>query len=981
MATPAETGGAAAPQRLRSPVLVGRATELARAVTVVSAPPSVMVIEGEPGIGKTRLVSELRGHADLRGRRFVVGGCRRIREPFPLGPVLEAVRALGDVVTPSSLSPVIGALRPLLPEIAGRLPPQLPPLDDRQAERHRVFRGLAELLGAAGPAVLVLEDLHWADEHTIDFLGYLLGDPPRQLSVVLTFRGEEVAPAVRVLTSRLPGEVAQGQVAVAPLTDGETGALAAAILGTDQVSGEFASYLCARASGLPLAVEELLALLRARGTLAPVGGRWARRTLDKLDVPIGIRDSVLERASRLFADSRAMLQAAAVLQLPVEVPVLTATGTLPEPRARAALTEALESGLLSWQDGRVGFRHALAIQAVYEDVPPPRRQQLHARAAAAVAARQPVPLGQLAHHLRHAGDLEAWVDAAERAADQAAELGDHDEAVRLLEDVLRHAPLSVDHRVRLTVRLGWAVARATHRADTDPSDLLASALEPPHVLPPELRGELRFLQGLLLERTGGDPDGQRRRFAEAVADLDGRPGLKALAMIGLAVPRVAGVPPAEHRRWLDRVVEILPEIDAPKLRLSVLGKVAMMLNAVGDPRWRRLADQIRDEAGSDARHSGGWDALASVGAEACYSGHHQDAEQLLDTALAGAVQVESSVAQMMCRRSQALLGYCRGAWHGLAEHAAQLGDELRDHAYLRCDVDVVVACLALAHGELDDAAARLGALVGSAETAIDLDLLPVAMTSFVRLELARGEVDAAVAAVTRWVPAWESHRILPPAVRALPSAVEAMLAGGQAPEARALAQRWARLVRDLDAPLAPAVLSQARGSLAAAAGRWDRAADMFLTAAERYRALRCPYEAAQAREHAARCWFAAGDARAQPTLRAALGSYQELGAVWDVDRVAGLARQQGVSLPARHRGGRRGYGPDLSPREREVAELVATGRTNREIARDLYLSTKTVDKHLSAALRKLGLRSRAALAHHLAGEVPPAAANSGESFP
>ncbi|MGH3680020.1 MAG: ATP-binding protein, partial [Natronosporangium sp.] len=413
MAAPAGTATAAVPQRLRSPVQVGRATELARAVTVVSAPPSVLVIEGEPGIGKTRLVGELREHGDLRGRRFLVGGCRRIREPFPLGPVLEAVRELGEVVTPASLSPVAGAVRPLLPEIADRLPPPLPPLDDRRAERHRVFRGLVALLGAAGPAVLVLEDLHWADEHTVDFLGYLLSDPPRQLSAVLTFRGDEVTPAVRVLTSRLPGEVFHDQVTVAPLTELETGALAAAILGIDTVSGEFASYLCARASGLPLAVEELLALLRARGTLAQIGGRWARRALDELDVPIGIRDSVLERAGRLSADGRAVLQAAAVLQLPVEVPVLSATGTVPPPRAEPALTEALDSGLLSWQDGRVGFRHALAMQAAYENIPPPRRQQLHARAAAALDGSPPEPLGQLAHHLRHAGNLEAWVDAAD----------------------------------------------------------------------------------------------------------------------------------------------------------------------------------------------------------------------------------------------------------------------------------------------------------------------------------------------------------------------------------------------------------------------------------------------------------------------------------------------------------------------------------------------------------------------------------------
>jgi DNA-binding CsgD family transcriptional regulator len=218
--------------------------------------------------------------------------------------------------------------------------------------------------------------------------------------------------------------------------------------------------------------------------------------------------------------------------------------------------------------------------------------------------------------------------------------------------------------------------------------------------------------------------------------------------------------------------------------------------------------------------------------------------------------------------------------------------------------------------------------------------------------------------------------VLPPAVRALPAAVEVMLAAGERAEADASARRWAGLLRGLDAPLAPAALSHIRGSLTAAAGQPAQAADRFATAADRYRALLCPYEAAQAREQAARCWFAAGDPRAEPALLAALAGYQQLGAAWDSDRAASLARRHGVALPARHRGGRRGYGTILSPREREVAELVATGRTNREIARELYLSTKTVDKHLSAALRKLGLRSRAALAHHIAGGP-----KDGESLP
>jgi hypothetical protein len=138
-------------------------------------------------------------------------------------------------------------------------------------------------------------------------------------------------------------------------------ALAAAIVGADHVSDEFARYLCQRTSGLPLAVEELLALLQARGSLVRRDGRWSRRSLDELDVPTGIRDSVLERASRLSANARALIEAASVLQIAVPFEVLAATATLAREGLLPSVQEALESALLVETQGRdgLGFRHLL----------------------------------------------------------------------------------------------------------------------------------------------------------------------------------------------------------------------------------------------------------------------------------------------------------------------------------------------------------------------------------------------------------------------------------------------------------------------------------------------------------------------------------------------------------------------------------------------------------------------------------------------
>ncbi|WP_433376721.1 AAA family ATPase [Streptosporangium sp. CA-115845] len=269
-------------ERVISPILVGRDMELRRLLAAVRRPPAVVMIEGEAGIGKTRLVGELAAEDELRDRPPLVGGCAQIREPFPLGPVVEALRGAAGRFPAVGLSPVTGALHPLLPELAAVLPAAPSPLDAPAGLRHRVFRGLTELLGALGQVVLVLEDLHWADEQTIEFLGYLLADPPPGLGLVLTFRGEEAGPGLRALTARLRPELTHTHLVLAPLDAAHTNELTASILGTAQVSEEFAAYLCERTSGLPYAIQELVALLRARGTLVQRGARWARKTLDDL---------------------------------------------------------------------------------------------------------------------------------------------------------------------------------------------------------------------------------------------------------------------------------------------------------------------------------------------------------------------------------------------------------------------------------------------------------------------------------------------------------------------------------------------------------------------------------------------------------------------------------------------------------------------------------------------------------------------------
>ena len=951
-------GDGARAGRMVSPRLVGRDDELACLVEGVTGPPVVVVVEGESGIGKTRLIGELERRLDGVGPRVVVGQCRRVREPFPLGPLLDALRSVGADLNGSRATPAMGSLRPLLPELADVLPPRPEPLDDRLAERHRLFRGLRDGLAALGPAVLVMEDLHWVDGQTVDFLHYLLSDPPSTLSVVLTYRRDEASADVRGITARISEPLELVRVELGPMDTAATGALVAAILDTDEISDEFAAYLRERASGVPFAVEQLLALLRERGTLTPRGGGWVRQALDELGVPAAIRDSVHERVIRLDDDARTALEAAAVLQTPVQVSTLVDTCDLREDRVRAGLDEGLGSGLLAEYADRVGFRHVLAAQAVYEDIPLPRRQSLHGRAADALSTLEPVPLGQIAHHRHEAGQADAWVVAAERAADLAIEAGDDAEAARLLEQVLREAPLGAEVRARLAIKLG-RVALGSPR----PADLIAplsGALDDEAPLQPTVRGQLHFWLGLLMHQTGHDPKRQRALLEAAVEELDDQPALRASAMICLAMRW-------DSLTWVRQAREVLPEVDDPAYEVFLQSKVGAVMVTAGDPHWREVADHIREQTGGQPRHRDEVRAYSTIGNCAGCAGHHELAADWLTWAQAAGDCRDDERLALSLRTNLAVVDFFRGRWDGLRHRLDGLVEMSAELPRIRIDLDAVGCRLALAQADTVGAARQLDELCRGIERLDANDMVPMAVDTRIRLALTRDDAVAAVDAAEQLLDTSKAGNLWPIAVRALPATVEALLMAGRGADVTAWLARVEGDLPDLDAPLAPAALAHGHGLLAMTEERWQAATDHFATAAASYERLSCPYEAAAAREQAAAAARFAGEVPdADRYLRDAAATYQKLGARWDVDRVAALARQHEVSLPARHRGGRRGYGADLSPRERKVAELVALGRTNQEIADELYVSLSTIKHHVAAAMRKFDVSSRIALAHRLA---------------
>ncbi len=480
-------------------------------------------------------------------------------------------------------------------------------------------------------------------------------------------------------------------------------------------------------------------------------------------------------------------------------------------------------------------------------------------------------------------------------------------------------------------------------------------------LPAPLRAELQFRLGLHLDDTGEHQDEKWSAIRGAVEDLDERSGLAAWAMLALGMPtEPTDHDVAERAGWLDRALATVPDIEDVSQRQLVLGKVAMGRVLTGDRRWTGLADQLIAASGpADWRLA---NAYFSLGLGAGHAGHHALARESLRRALDVSADVDAPDA--MDYRSRAALlvvSYLRGEWEGQADAIPEVLDGLSSRSE-RVMAEVVAVCLDLAGGNLDGASERLQALATT-----DGTLLPLIVDALLRLAVARGEAEDALTDTAEYVELWESRGMWPIGVRAVPALTEAMLAVGRADDAAALVDRYADAMDGMDAPLVDCALPHARGLLASAEGKWTRATGEFTAAAAAYDKLPAPYEAARAREQAAGTLHAADDPDAATMLAAAIHAYEQLGARWDLERAARTARQWGVEVAPRpqSRRGPRGYGPTLSPREREVAELAATGLTNRDIANELFVSPKTVEKHLASALRKLGLRSRTALAAHL----------------
>ncbi|HEX8007654.1 MAG TPA: AAA family ATPase, partial [Trebonia sp.] len=945
---------------VRAPEFVGRGRELGALAGSLAGSPAVVLIEGEAGVGKSRLIREYLAVSAGRAHRALVAACPPFRQPLTLAPVTDALRqAVGDVGG-LRLSALAGALRPLFPEWAADLPPVPEPAGDASAARYRLFAALAELLGCLETTVLVVEDVHWADETTLEFLLYLATRQRRQVSLVVTYRTEDL-PAGSVLPrlARLAAGAPGLRLALDALDVAGTAGLVSSMLAGEYVSGEFAAFIHERAGGLPLAVEESVRLMADRADLARRGGQWVRRHLAEIAVPPSIRDAVLEHAERLSADAQALLRAAAVLAEPAAEQVLAVVAGMDAGRARAGLSQALGGGLLA-EDARglMSFRHALAARAVYEAMPGPDRRAAHLRAGQVLAGQASPPVGSLARHFRECGDTGLWLQYGEEAAGLALAAGDEATAAVLLHDLVTAAGLPP----QTVARLAGKIVLLALPADGQLAGLagaLRAALGSAS-LAPEDDAELRFQLGRLFV-TMNEVNASRAELERAVAGLP--PGsLQAVrAMTLLGWPQGSDCPAREHLRWLRRAVGAADRVpSAERLRLLV-DRVSALLLLGEEAGWAEAA-----QIPWDAPAPGDWLQVtrghANVGELALIWGRYGEARRRLAHAAELAGGHHYTRLRDTALTTLAHLDWLTGAWNGLPGRAAALADDEDLDPRSRLEAILVTGLLAAAAGDAERAVQLLGHVIDEARRrgAIEYQIEPAA--ALARLHLAAGDVTQALKVTDEPASVVAGKETWIWAADLAPARVAALAAAGRAEEAAGLTDALDRGLRGRDAPAPKAGLALCRAILAEAHGAHLRAAAVFSRAAQAWETSPRPYDALLARERQARCLLAADRRGAGlPLLEEVLRGLSPLGGTADAARVARTLREHGVQA-RRPVPGRPGYGNLLSPREAEVVRLLVAGRASREIAAELFLSPKTVARHLGSAMRKTGTATPAALA-------------------
>ncbi|MDN0199015.1 helix-turn-helix transcriptional regulator [Streptomyces sp. S.PNR 29] len=951
---------------------VGRENELARLTGVLErargGEARAVLIAGDAGVGKTRMLDEVAGRAVEAGTTVLTGHCVDLGDVgLPYLPFTEILGALaGDERFASALAahPVVdrllGAGTDAVPEVGGRL---------------RLFEGMAGLLADLAdiaPVLLVLEDLHWADQSSRDLLRFLLGRgvlqrsaggaPTRRPAVFASYRADDLhrRHPLRPLLAELVRLPAVERLELRPLADDDVARLVRALHDRPLPDGTV-RRIVERAEGNAFYAEELLA-----ATDTEAGG-----------VPSGLADVLLIRFEQLSDTAQQVLRTAAVAGRRVEHDLLRDAVGLPEEELESALREALGRQLLvPGDDGTYAFRHALAREAVYADLLPGERARLHGTFARLLAGREhrAESAAERAHHYRESNDLAESLAASLEAADHARLLGAPAEELRHLEAALdlwsgaSTRPPGTDS-VSLTLRASAAAAHAgeLHRAVSLARSALAG-IDPD--ADSELAARARYtLAGNLLS-----VDSLTSAFAhssEALAMIPAEPPSRTwvwAASTHVLAARQVGENETALRlaRQALRVAEELQVTDAIADLLTSLA----VLEGGGrrTPEGRERLREARDLARRSGNAPVEMRALFNLAVGCFESGDLAGCLPWLTEGLdrARRAGLLSSPYPLEMRYLQLLALYTLGRWDECVRAAAADAEVLPAAggytagpalyvALARGDADVADRARALLEGPFDWMATLVAGLVLTGAAAL------------------RRDAEAAVRRMRSTVEALTDEAGTPPSVTVRLAALALSAVADTAAELRLAgdeggARRWADTASELveqarasaargedgtpqgpegQAWLARAEAERIRAESGPDAAAWAKAVAAF-DYGDAYERARCQLRLAEALLVAERRAEAAAEAAAVRETAARLGATPLL------EQVDALVRRGRLSDDAV--AGDRASA--LTAREQEVLRLLALGRSNRQIGEELFISGKTASVHVSNILAKLGAASR-----------------------
>ena len=903
-----------------------------------------MLVSGEAGIGKSRLIAEVA----VRARdALVISGAATSSGTAPYGPLVAALRVhlRSDPSAFAGCGPLMTHLALILPELGA---------SDVVSDRPTLFESIrcaVAHLARDRLVLMVLDDLHWSDEATLELLS-ALAEPVGELSLLVlgSYRSDGLPRdhGVRRLRHELRRSGRLDEVTLGPLVPDEVAVLLAAAFG-DRPAPSLVSSVHDATQGTPFFVEELAGALRVSGALHAGRGGLELARHGEVPLPDTVRDAVLVSAAELSEQAHAAAEAAAVAGDAFDLELVVSLSS-PE-----GVGELLECGLVREQAGAAVFRHGLARDALYADVPWMRRRSLHRAIAEALEAAG-APSREIATHWLGARDSSRSRDALLRAAAEA-------EAVHAFRDGAEAGRKALDlwpegendgrraealERYARCAELAGELAEAT-RAWREIAELRDGIG----------RAEAQRRLAAVLELRGErQPAFTARRLASEGFAGHGAPADAAIELLAMANQQRIAARHGEAIELARRAGSEADEADRLDLRLRAQG-LEGMARAKHDDYAAGVAT-VRDALAVALDND-----MTAVAADlyqrlslALYeSADFPHAEEALETALALCETTGDTGVEIACVMCLAYVLRERGEW----PRSAEMCRELIASGTAALVAEGLLGAIHAGEGRLSSARRMLTSCRTAAARARHYNMTIDSTAALARVAAAEGADDEAREHCRSLLDLWEQSDDRHYAIAGLRWGASWSASRNDAATAHNCTIALSRIASQTGHPDALAALACAIGEGALLDGDATTAAEQITRAFELHRDLDMPFERAQIELRAGVALATAGER--ELALERLTGSHRLARRLGARPLAAEAAREvsllgESVSRRLGIRAAADAEGAGLSRRELEVVRLLAVGRTNREIAHDLFLSPRTIDMHVRNILRKLDCRSR-----------------------